>query len=234
MNFVAELTWLEVEQRISAGAAAILPIGAAAKEHGLHLPMNSDQTQAEWFAARLSEEINALVWPTIVYGPYPAFSGFPGSISLSAGTFVRLLEETLREILRWHPRHLYVLNTGISTIEPADEAIGLVRPDSATHLPLYKGRAYTCLAQVLALQSFGSHADELETSIMLHIAPDKVDMAHAIATPHGPFNGPLTRDNSPAGTYGDPRLATSEKGKALTEALMADLVGACMVSNNAE
>jgi creatinine amidohydrolase len=47
-NLVEHLNWDEVRSRIENGAAAILPIGAAAKQHGFHLPMNTDRVQAEW------------------------------------------------------------------------------------------------------------------------------------------------------------------------------------------
>ena len=46
------MTWDEVARRIDDGAAAILPIGAAAKQHGFHLPLNTDRIQAEWLAAQ--------------------------------------------------------------------------------------------------------------------------------------------------------------------------------------
>ena len=48
-NHVSRLTWKNVSARLAAGAAAILPIGAGAKQHGVHLPMATDQIQAEWF-----------------------------------------------------------------------------------------------------------------------------------------------------------------------------------------
>src|SRR5579864_9136905 len=62
-NFIERLTWDEVARRIAEGAAAVLPIGAAAKQHGFHLPLNTDLIQAEWFAAKLAERIGALIWP---------------------------------------------------------------------------------------------------------------------------------------------------------------------------
>ncbi len=83
-DFVEHMRWDEVARRIDAGAVAILPIGAGAKQHGLHLPLNTDRIQAEWLAARLAERIDALVWPTLTYGHYPAFVEYAGSISLSA------------------------------------------------------------------------------------------------------------------------------------------------------
>ena len=50
-HLLERLTWDEVARRLENGAAAVLPIGAAAKEHGFHLPMNTDRVQAEWLAA---------------------------------------------------------------------------------------------------------------------------------------------------------------------------------------
>src|SRR3954452_5698234 len=92
-NLVERMTWDEVARRIDRGAAAILPIGAAAKQHGFHLPLNTDRVQAEWFAARLTERIDALIWPTLSYGYYPAFIEYTGSSSLSATTFEAVVRQ---------------------------------------------------------------------------------------------------------------------------------------------
>lgn len=50
-NFVEHMKWDEVARRLEAGAAAILPIGAGAKQHGLHLPLDTDRIQAEYQVA---------------------------------------------------------------------------------------------------------------------------------------------------------------------------------------
>ena len=63
-HFIEHMLWDEVARRIHDGAVAILPIGAAAKQHGFHLPLNTDRIQAEWLAARLAGRIDALIWPT--------------------------------------------------------------------------------------------------------------------------------------------------------------------------
>jgi hypothetical protein len=76
-RFVGRLTWDEVARRLESGAAAILPIGAGAKKHGFHLPMNTDQLQAEWLASRIADRTGALIWPTLAYGYYPAWSLCP-------------------------------------------------------------------------------------------------------------------------------------------------------------
>ena len=51
-HFIERMRWDEVARRIQDGAAAILPIGAAAKQHGFHLPLNTDRIQAEWLAGQ--------------------------------------------------------------------------------------------------------------------------------------------------------------------------------------
>ena len=68
----------------------------------------------------------------------------------------------------------------------------------------------------------------LETSILLAIAADRVDMAHAIPWDarelHPPFdpNNPNSPGYSPSGVYGDPPLATADKGRTLLAAMLAD------------
>ncbi|NJM30117.1 MAG: creatininase family protein [Rhizobiales bacterium] len=98
MTRIANLSWDRIEPLLAAGAPAILPIGAGAKEHGLHLPMNADEVQALWLAGKLAEKTGALIWPAVTYGFYPAFTDFPGSISLSRATFVTLIREIVTGI----------------------------------------------------------------------------------------------------------------------------------------
>src|SRR5882757_6578103 len=122
-HFIERMTWDDVARRIREGAAAILPIGAAAKQHGFHLPLNTDRLQAEWFAARLAERIDAAIWPTLTYGYYPAFVEYAGSSSLSASTFEAVVHEISAEIIGGGCRTLFVLDTGISTLAPVERAL---------------------------------------------------------------------------------------------------------------
>jgi len=60
---VADLTWDVVAKGLAGGAAALLPIGAGAKQHGLHMRMATDQVFAEYFAGVVAEKTDALIWP---------------------------------------------------------------------------------------------------------------------------------------------------------------------------
>jgi len=241
-DFIGRLTWDDVGHRIAAGSAAILPIGAAAKQHGFHLPLNADRIQAEWFTARLSEHIDALIWPTVTYGYYPAFVEYAGSSSLSASTFEAMVHEIASGILDNGVCKLFVLNTGISTLASVERALVRFDAGKVMHLRIYEGPRFRRAAEQLAEQSHGSHADELETSLMLALAPQLVDMARAEASPALTHEVPgrltPTDRNSPnysrSGSYGDPTVATSAKGEVLLAAIVEDLneqVAAFMADN---
>lgn len=229
--FIERMMWDDVAQRLNAGADVILPIGAAAKQHGFHLPLNTDRIQAEWLAAKLAGPIDALIWPTVVYGYYPAFVEYAGSSSLSAATFETTVYEIAGEILGAGCRTLFVLNTGISTLVPVERALARLDSGKLMHLRIHDGSRYRRAAAQLAEQYHGSHADELETSLMLALAPDLVDMSRAEASPalKHEVPGRLTPSDphspnySRSGSYGDPTRATRAKGEVLLTAMLDDL-----------
>ena len=230
-HFVERLSWDEVARRIENGAAGILPIGAGAKEHGFHLPMNTDRIQAEWFAAKLAERFDALIWPTVSYGYYPAFVEYAGSASLSASVFEAVIHEIAAAILGFGCRALLVLDTGISTRAPVERALARLDAGKAKHLRIHEGSRYRQAAARLAEQSHGSHADELETSVMLALAPQLVDLsraeASAVAAHETPGrltpSDPSSPNFSRSGSYGDPTLATRAKGEVLLAAMVEDV-----------
>src|SRR3954452_23640289 len=98
-NFIERMTWDEVARRIDRAQPAVLPIGAAAKQHGFHLPLNTDRIQAEFLAARLAMRIDALIRPTLGYGYYPSFVAYAGSSSLSSATFEAVVHEIAAGII---------------------------------------------------------------------------------------------------------------------------------------
>jgi len=228
--WVATLSWEEVARRQLGAAAAILPVGAACKEHGYHLPLNTDFLQAEWFAAKAARRFGLLVWPTLSYGYYPAFIDYPGSISLSRATFVAAAREVIEGILRAGVARVFVLNTGVSTIAPLQEAVAAsVYSKVILLINIYQGPRYRSAVAELEEQAFGGHADEIETSIMLAIAPREVSLSRALGSSKAIAAGVLNRTDPdapnylPSGATGEPGLATTRKGEILVEAILADI-----------
>jgi len=232
--FTAQLSWTEVERRVNAAAIAVLPIGAACKEHGPHLPMQADFLQAEWLAGALVQRANVLVWPSVTYGYYPAFTDYPGSVSLSRETFLCMVEEILSDIRHAGMHTVLILNTGISTIEPLQAIAVTMHKEMCYKLAnVYDGPCYRSEADAIEEQACGGHADELETSIILAIDRQYVSLDKAAAwTPTAmAASGPFSRDQdsprfSPTGVWGDPTLASEEKGHRLLAAMVEDLLAA--------
>ena len=228
--YVAELSWYEVEQKLIKEFLSVLPIGAACKQHGHHLPLNTDCIQAEWLAKNLTLGRSVLIWPTVTYGYYPAFINFPGSCSISEDTFSQSVRDILQGIVKAGAGQILLINTGISTINPLQDAIKLM--GEKNNLILFNVYSGTCFSQALTAyekQPVGHHADEVETSIMLAIAPELVDMDKADCFLEKIEDGPLNRSNpnlpnyTPSGVLGDATLATAEKGRIFLEAIQTDL-----------
>ena len=228
-TLLEQLTWIEAESVLSPDTVVVIPLGAASKEHGPHLRLNNDWTIAEYLKRRVLQWAEVVVAPTVGYHHYPAFAEYPGSVSLRLETARDLLIDICTSLAVFGPRRFYVLNTGVSTVRalaPAAEALiarGVLLHYTDIHAV---GRN---VLQGVQEQEGGTHADEIETSIMLYIAPKSVDMSKAARDYH-PGKGRLTRASgaegtfSPTGIYGDATLATRAKGQAVTEAMVAGIL----------
>lgn len=226
-----DLTWIEAEKVLSEEAVIVIPLGAAAKEHGPHLKLKNDWLIAEYLKRRVLERSDVVIAPTVNYHYYPAFLEYPGSTSLRMETARDLIVDICRSLARHGPRRFYVLNTGVSTNAPLKAAAEVLATDGVvlryTDILERMGPA----AQAVGRQEGGTHADEIETSIMLYTAPDTVDMTKAAKDYHpSRERGGLTRDPhgkgvySPTGIYGDATLATKEKGERITTALLEGIL----------
>jgi creatinine amidohydrolase len=116
---LADLTWQQAETVLEPDAIILIPLGAAAKEHGPHPQLDNDRVLAECLKDRVSRLTSVVVAPTLSYLHYPAFSDYPGSTSLGFDTACDLLVDVVRSLAAHGPRRFYVLNTGLSTVGPS-------------------------------------------------------------------------------------------------------------------
>lgn len=224
------LSWDEAEKILILSSTVVIPLGAESKEHGRHLQLNNDFLMAEYLKQRVLAEAgaNVVVAPTINYSFYPAFLEYPGSTSLSLDTARAMFSDIIRSLAHYGPRRFYILNTGISTLRPLAHAADDLAKDGI--LLRYTDLTRDDPVEKKVRQSGGTHADEIETSMMLYIAPDTVHMNKAARDLNPNQPGGLTRDPhgkstySPTGAWGDPTLATREKGQAVTESLVTTIL----------
>src|SRR5450432_1088135 len=224
-----DLTWIEAEKVLTAETIVVIPLGAASKEHGPHLKLKNDWLMAEYLKREVLARSNVVVAPTVNYHYFPAFLEYPGTTSLRLETARDLIVDVCRSVARHGPRRFYVLNTGVSTLRALKPAAEILAAEGIllryTNLLAVLGP----IEKAIAKQQGGTHADEIETSMMLYMAPATVDMAKA-ADDYHPGQGPLTRNPTGAGVYsatgifGNATLATKEKGEQITRALLEGIL----------
>ena len=229
--WIENLTWLEAEKALREYEVVMIPLGARTKEHGPHLPLNNDWVMAEYLAKRVAAEVPVAVMPTLQYGYYPSFLEYPGSVSLGFETFKEVVKDVCVSLAGYGVRKFYVLNTGVSTaraLGPVSEALKERGIEMRFTDIIASGAG---AEEGVSEQEGGTHADEMETSMMLYIKPEIVDISKAVKD-YDPSGGRgLTRDPdnigpkySPTGIFGDPTLATAEKGRIAVEARVAFIV----------
>lgn len=229
-TLLENLTWIEAEKVLNENTVVVIPRGAAAKEHGPHLKLKNDWLIAEYLKQRVLAEADVVIAPTVNYNFYPAFLEYPGSTSLRLETARDLIVDICKGLARFGPKRFYVLNTGVSTLRALKPAAEVLAGEG---ILLH----YTDILKVLGpvekavgKQEGGTHADEIETSMMLYMAPETVNMKKAAKDYHPSDKPGLTRDPngkgvySATGIYGDATLATRAKGKIITNALVAGIL----------
>jgi creatinine amidohydrolase len=170
-----------------------------------------------------------VVAPLVNYSYYPAFVEYPGSTTLRLETARDMLVDICRSLSNYGPKRFYALNTGVSTLRALEPAAKILLADGIL-------LRYTNVLAVgeeaekrVKKEEGGTHADEIETSLMLFIAPATVDMTKAVKDYH-PGQGGLTRDShkpgaySSSGVFGDATLATRAKGEAVANAMVEGML----------
>ena len=209
--WLEDLTWPEAKARFEAGALVVVPVGAASKAHGPHLPLKTDALTARALAQKLIERLPAIAAPVVGFGFYPAFASFAGSQHLSAATFKALLSELLGNLRGHGVKRIVVLNTGVSTERPIDEVAA-----GADEILVLHMRGLGAAADSLLDVSEGGHADERETSVMLALDPRSVRMDRL------KLDGPFEQ----TGATGDATRATAFKGERILAARVDDMAAA--------
>lgn len=187
----------------------VVPVGAT-EQHGPHLPLTTDTEIAQALCSRLVPEIaGAYLAPAQPYGASGEHQAFAGTLSIGREVTELLLVELARSATETFPRVLFVCAHG-GNAQPLTNAVRQVRAegrDVRAWTPRWSGDA---------------HAGHLETSLMLAIAPDRVDLDGALpgnAAPVAELMAELVahgvRAASPNGVLGDPAGASAERGRAL-------------------
>jgi creatinine amidohydrolase len=229
------MTWQDLAAAETARWIAVLPI-AAVEQHGPHLPLGVDAFVAEAYLARAREELPAALpvtfLPLLTVGASDEHRFFPGTLTLSAETVIRILTEIGESVSRAGVRKLVIVNSHGGNVA----AIAIAARDLRVRLGLlvvacswtrfgYPQELFTAQERI-----HGVHAGDIETSIMLAHRPDAVRTEHIGNFPSAALAmeqefkwlGPerpsgfswAVQDLHPAGAVGDASAASAPKGAA--------------------
>ncbi|MDQ3158331.1 MAG: mycofactocin biosynthesis peptidyl-dipeptidase MftE [Actinomycetota bacterium] len=207
-------TWPEVRW-----TGLLIPVGST-EQHGPHLPVDTDAVIAGESAHRLADrlgDLKCLVAPTLTYGSSGEHAGFAGTLSIGTDALRTVLVELVRSASSWaswvvfvngHGGNASALVSAVSQMRDEGHQVGWV-PCAVPHAD--------------------AHAGHVETSIMLHLAPETVDLSVAERGNCEPIEDilPTLRTGgiaavSPSGVLGDPRNATASVGASLFALMVED------------
>jgi len=247
MSFLfRDQSWLSIQAYLQKRTLLILPIGTT-EEHGPHLPVDTDARIAEAYGSRLAAavepEIPVLLMDTIRYGySMKIMRQWPGTIIVRSRVFMDMIFDICRSVLDMgfeklvildcHGHHGGPLNTVSRELcDATDKPVAIISP------AVLSRDEFNAVRKSPA--GGGLHGCEWETSILLYVSPEVVDMSKAtnqdIMRYHSDF---VAGDNftgrqrvtwstwylqaSKTGVYGDPTVASAETGKIIMDAAVAN------------
>lgn len=203
---------------------AILPVGAI-EQHGPHLPLSVDWAQAEHVSRLVAERMDAFLLPGLPYGTSQAHDGFRGSISVTHETLKTLTRDVCYSLINQGFTRIAILNfhAGNIALKVAVRQVNWAQVEGKVVLMQPWMDASSRISKILESTQEELHAGEMETSIMMHIAPDQVGNERIDHVPDlnaSAFDLSPMKDYAPDGVWGRPSLATAEKGRMVIEEMV--------------
>ncbi len=212
---------------------AVLPLGSL-EYHGEHLPFGTDTLIADNLAKAVASKFDdMLVVPAIPFGMSAHYAGFPIALTVSTEILIRILKELMSSLNKYGINRLLIVNGHDGNI-PALEAASREYRSEHPEFKIMSLEAWWITAGKLlprgtfeAWEGLG-HGGEGETSMMLRVAPELVNMSKLKGViPSLPEHIQvewLFGEITPFGVTGDPTKATSEKGIMIWDAIVNHLV----------
>jgi len=224
--------------RLPPNTVAILPVGAI-EQHGPHLPVYVDSCINEGLLnlalAEAPDDLPITALPMQAVGKSDEHISFPGTLTLPANVLTELLLELGRSVHRAGIRRLILLNSHGGQPQIMDIVARALRVELGMFVVNVAWSKMGMPGELFSAEerAFGIHGGEIETSLMLHLRPDLVDMSQArnfvswgqtmrsdfeILEPEGKTGfGWQVEDLNPDGACGNAAAADAERGRSLAE-----------------
>lgn len=228
MPFWSELTHEGFKNAARATEVVVMVTGSL-EAHGNHLPLGTDSILSTHLAKKIAEKTKALVLPTIPIGESWNFNHIEGTISIHPGALVEYYVSILKGIFKHGFRYIVTLNGhggNAPIIRQAAKTATKKGQRVVVIVNLRRDLAKNARKSVEETPS--GHAAEDETSEVMFVRPDLVDMsvakAHRVETRFEIISGTYREELFPSAMYGDPRKATEDKGQVIMEQAEKEII----------
>ena len=245
-RYFAYLTWKQVDALPRGSTLLVLPT-AAIEQHGHHLPLATDTLINNLLLGKalslLPEAMPIYALPPVCYGKSNEHSGFAGTLSVSALTFLAVVRDLGASIAAAGFRKLVLYNTHGGNTSLVDVLARDLRAEFGLRTFSLFGSPGAAFDGVSPQErAYGFHAGEIETAYLLHATPElvhteeyttnyiaRVDQPELLKPEGSSANFAwLTKDIAPSGVLGDPTGATAQNGERWANdaaARIAELLG---------
>ena len=240
-----ENSWKELSEKQKACDVVIIPVGSI-EQHGYHLPLGTDSYVAQGLAEEAAAKAGVVVTPPIWFGWCPHHMALPGSVSVRAEVLIEYLYDII-ESLHAHGFRKFVLLNGHRIVNIAWMQIAAQRAQSKLSVKVVIFDPAYMSKDLIAELGYGpvGHADEIETSHLMHLHPELVHLEKAVDNPikGAPLYSvdpryahdtlcyvPATKEHiaklgeTHGGITGMPSKSTQENGKRYHEYLISNLL----------
>lgn len=208
---------------------AIIPVGSV-EQHSSHLPIGTDVFLAESFAIGVAKELDALVLATIPISTCYEHKGTTGSVCMRPSTFYTMLQDIVLCLKDQGIKKVVVIlgHGGVFAAGPSVRELNALNDD--LQVVLVDDSYFAQRIDVLESKNIEIHAGERETSLMLYLHEELVNkklMMENDCIPDYPqsfLNHVPVCKISKTGAWGEPSLATKEKGEAVYKAKVEAMV----------
>ncbi len=218
MYILENITMREFKKYLKRTKTIVFPFGTI-EEHGSHLPLHTDSFIIEGALRLAAKKRRFFLAPLVYYGVCTTTKDHPGTIGITAETLRRLSSDLVEEAYKKGLRNFFLISGHGGSLhmsalkETAEDIVGKFKEIKIAAFSPYE-LLWKELAELAETQN-DSHAGELETSIMLYLAPEMVKGRPAEEYPKipKPFSVRDKMKYWPGGVWGNPQKASAEKGE---------------------
>jgi len=226
---IGEVTMKEFEKSLKRSKTIIIPFGTV-EAHGRHLPLNTDTLIIREVVKKAASIAKVYMAPPIQYGVCTSTGQHPGTIGITASTLRKLTRDIVRDAFDKGLRKFILISGHGGSLHVAamkEAAETLTQELSGVRIAALS--IYEILgkeADAVAETKNDSHAGEIETSLVLHLAPALVKGRSKEEYPKLP-KPVVAKDKVrywPGAVWGDPGKATAEKGEKVFNIMVQSVV----------